>query len=109
MGEKRKSQAQALCDAASGEIKQETMPKGGSSSQSSVNANRGGGGSTGPRGVAPRGAAGGPRRAAPRRGQQNVYSQKRDGINVSPIMVLGLSLGFIGLVTLMHIVGKIVG
>merc|ERR1712144_195203 len=76
-----------------------TMPKGGSSSQSSVNVPRGGGARGGARG----------RRQGPQRMKQSYGGSEVNGISISPLMVLGMSLSFIGFVPFLHIIGKIVG
>lgn len=90
------------------------MAKGGSSSQSSTMVPRGGRSATG----APTGSAGLLRRRPVRSGagsgklSQNVvnfYTDDSPGLKISPVVVIVMSLGFIGFVTLLHIVGKIRG
>ncbi|QDZ17818.1 hypothetical protein HOP50_01g03250 [Chloropicon primus] len=85
------------------------MPKGSSSSQASQNIQRGGG-AAGQRTGAARPAPAGRRgmRQGPTR-QRQVIQQSMEGIKISPLVVLGLSLSLIGVVTFLHIVGKIMG
>eukprot|EP00213_Chloropicon_mariensis_P005674 CAMPEP_0197470028 /NCGR_PEP_ID=MMETSP1309-20131121/597_1 /TAXON_ID=464262 /ORGANISM="Genus nov. species nov., Strain RCC998" /LENGTH=89 /DNA_ID=CAMNT_0043006489 /DNA_START=95 /DNA_END=364 /DNA_ORIENTATION=- len=89
------------------------MPKGGSSSQSSVNVPRGGGARGGARNTgnkgAPASAGARGRRQGPQRMKQSYGGSEVNGISISPLMVLGMSLSFIGFVTFLHIIGKIVG
>ncbi|WZN61493.1 hypothetical protein HKI87_04g30280 [Chloropicon roscoffensis] len=84
------------------------MPKGASSSGSSQNVQRGGGSAQQRNAPKPAGAQPRGRRQAPTK-QKQVVQQSLEGIQVSPLMVLGLSLGLIGVVTFLHIIGKIVG
>lgn len=37
------------------------------------------------------------------------YTDESPGLQISPVAVLVMSLGFIGFVTILHIVGKLVG
>lgn len=37
------------------------------------------------------------------------YTDESSGLQISPVAVLVMSLGFIGFVTILHIVGKLVG
>lgn len=85
---------------------------GGSTGQASQLVARGGRNSTG----APTGTAGGLRRRPVRSGtggkQQssvNYYTDDTPGLKISPVVVIGMSIGFIVFVTVLHIVGKIRG
>merc|ERR1712037_647881 len=87
-----------------------TMPTGGGMSSTCTNGQRGGGPGGPSRGAKPAPGGGGARgrRAGPTK-QKQVYHQSYDGVQVSPLMVLVLSLGLIGVVTFLHIVGKVIG
>lgn len=94
------------------------MAKGASASQASQLATRGGGGSSGAAGrsAPPPGAVGAARRRPTGRTgggfKQNVmnfYTDDAPGLKISPVMVLIMSLGFIGFVTILHVIGKIRG
>mmetsp|Transcript_2514 Transcript_2514/g.7172 ORF Transcript_2514/g.7172 Transcript_2514/m.7172 type:complete len:97 (-) Transcript_2514:197-487(-) len=96
------------------------MAKGGSSSQASQSVPRGGGagGSAAPRSGLPPGSSGAPRRrptarsagpTVPKQSIMNFYTDDAPGLKISPVMVLIMSLGFIGFVTLLHVIGKIRG
>eukprot|EP00873_Tetraselmis_striata_P042522 jgi/Tetstr1/462786/TSEL_007737.t1 len=95
------------------------MAKGGSSSQASQMVPRGGGsgaGASAGRAAPPAGAVGAARRRPTGRSgggfKQNVmnfYTDDAPGLKISPVMVLIMSLGFIGFVTILHVIGKIRG
>uniref|UniRef100_A0A061SPV2 Protein transport protein SEC61 subunit beta n=1 Tax=Tetraselmis sp. GSL018 TaxID=582737 RepID=A0A061SPV2_9CHLO len=44
-----------------------------------------------------------------RQNVMNFYTDDAPGLKISPVMVLVMSLGFIGFVTILHVIGKIRG
>ncbi|CAD7696434.1 unnamed protein product [Ostreobium quekettii] len=99
------------------------MAKGSMSQTSTTAGNRGGGGrggSTAPPAAALRrrtagrtsSGTGGPSGGGMSRvsqGLMNFYTDDSPGLKIPPVVVVIMSLGFIGFVTLLHVIGKVRG